>query len=212
MSAQDKVKELEGNILNIALQENGFRRKKKMFYSRMKGECTQSITLLDSKIRGQDRVYLGIAYGISYAEIMPYICYLEGFKYDKNDTLIQMNLTNLVKEVRPYGYYIDEKSDLETIAKDIIEKIKKYVVPIWNDNETLRDFMLHMDNKESGLGFVNKEWIFLALALKNDPNTCKEVLKEYQSVIEHSCKRHFAVGLESRIQRYIENGNSFPQI
>ena len=61
MIADDKLVELD-EMMAEALSEKGFRRKKKMFYTRIQGDSVQSIILMSTKVRGKDQYSIDAYY------------------------------------------------------------------------------------------------------------------------------------------------------
>lgn len=203
MTTDEKLKELDG-LLAERLTGKGFRRIKKMFYTRKQGACDQSVILMPIKIRGRDQYTVDVYYGIVYEHVAKMVQYLQGRKSVPNERMAQNALTNLIKGPRPYVFYVDEQCNVEEIVTDILDKIDVFVEPIWRENVSLEEFVKHVENQPRVFGFPQIEWIRLSMALMKDSASYKEVIHQNQDLFNRPCNRAYMEGLESRIQKYLD--------
>ena len=202
MIADDKLVELD-EMMAETLSEKGFRRKKKMFYSRVQGDSVQSIILMSTKVRGRDQYSIDAYYGIAYENIVKMVQYLQGRKHEANERVVQNALTNLIKGPKPYVFYIDESSDNGVIIADLMEKIETFVEPIWRENTSIEEFVGHLKDQTRVLGFPETEWILLSMELLNNSGSHGEVIRQNQALFDRPRNKRFMEGLESRIQKYL---------
>ena len=205
-SAKEKLKDLD-MLMAQKLEALGFKRRKKFWYQRMKGECLQHILLTESKVPGKDQYWILLHFGFTYKAFSEVMLYLQGYRFDKDSRTVQNNIINLMKakDNLHFNLYLSDTSNTEEVAGYLTGLLDRYAAPLWEANDTFDKFISFYENEKKTLGFPEEEWFYLTLALLKDPDSYKDVLEKYKSVFELPRNKRFG-DIESRILRYIENG------
>ena len=90
---------LEDRILQ-ELQKFGFKKKRKGYFIRKVQNCTQSVTVLDTKIRNKQEIHVTIGIGFTYEKVNKMVFYLKNKKYDSGWGTGTDNLGTLIGDTR----------------------------------------------------------------------------------------------------------------
>lgn len=180
---KEKLNKLDRALLN-GLSEYGFARSKKQVIVRKKDECIQHISYVTTKTRGKEEVYINIYTGFKYEILNQSISFLQNEKYDERWATANINISSLFDSQKPYGFYINQDTDIDFIAQDLILHIKKYVFPFLDSCDTLEKYqmmLLKKDNKVilSTCILKRPEWNLLALSLLLKNQRYEDIINEY---------------------------------
>lgn len=187
-SLTNKMLELD-DMLFEKLNKYGFKKKKKHVFRRSVGECQQHISILETKQKGKEEVHISICVGFTYEKINKIISFLQNEKYDKKWATANINISALIGDRKPYGFYISESTDLNPIVQDIVYNIEKYSLSFLDscDNlEKYEDMLLEKNEKVRNSTYTLKrpEWNLLALSILLHNNEYKIVLENYKEDFE----------------------------
>ncbi len=162
--------QLFDNLMLEQLQPYGFKKKKKHEFVRKQGDCLQHIWILDTKVKGEEKVHIYISIGFKYEQVDKLVDYLRMQKYDKKYPTADINVNALMNTDTVFGFYIDVDTDMKPIVNDIINVIVKYGFSFWEKCDTLEKFQNSLINKDadvwpSTFGLNKPEWNYLALAI-----------------------------------------------
>lgn len=181
----EKMKEFDNELLK-QLSSYGFKKKKKHLFIRNQEECLQHITILETKIKGEDKVYINICVGFKYEKINRLISIIQNEKYDNRWATANINMSSLMNLSEPYGFYLDEKTDLELIIQQVFYAIKNYALAYFESCDTLEKYeamLLCKDDNviKSTYTLKRPEWNLLALAIILERNNIEEIFEEYEN-------------------------------
>lgn len=174
---------LEDRILQ-ELQKFGFKKKRKGYFIRKVQNCTQSVTVLDTKIRNKQEIHVTIGIGFTYEKVNKMVFYLKNKKYDSGWGTGTDNLGTLIGDKKPYGFYINNNTDIENIVDNILFNVKKYAFAFWEECDTLDKFKRKLEEKNNIVHFstyslFRPEWNLLALEVLLKGYRFDEIINEY---------------------------------
>ncbi len=181
---REKMKEFD-NMLLKQLSCYDFKKKKKHMFIRKQEDCLQHISVLETKVRGESRVYISICVGFTYEKIDRVISFIQNEEYDNRWATANINITSLMNAKTPYGFYLDESTELEPIIKDILFAIESYSLGFLESCNTLDKYeKMLLDRNEnvrkSTYTLKRPEWNLLALAIVLGHKTIEEIFEEYE--------------------------------
>ena len=179
-------------LLEEGLKRYGFIRKKKYTYHRKIEGGVQEIAISPTKTRGKDEVHIYVFAGFNYPELNKVICFLGDEEYKKTMFTAFINIAFLVNPKKPYGFYIDQFTDVASIADNILTNIEKYVLPFLEKCNTLEKFesmLLSKDEAVRRSTVKRSAWSILALSLLFNRQNSDKVIEEYYSEFAWEIKK-----------------------
>ena len=204
--SQRNVIEIEKIMLSI-LGKDGFKKKKKHMLIRLCGECIQHISILETKIKGKDEVYISIAIGFSYEKLNKCISFIRGENYDSRWATSNINMTTLINNGETYGFYVNEFTNLSEVALDIAECIQNFAYQFWEKCNNMQKYKTMLINKDdevcmSTYTLKRPEWNLLALSLLLNDNSYDRIMCEYKKELIKN--KSIFEGIEERISQFKE--------
>ncbi len=157
-------------------------RKKKYTYECKIEQGSQYISFVTTKTRGKEEVHINIFAGFSYPELNKIIYFIRDEQYDKKWYTAHINIAMLINPKKTYGFYINQFTDVEAIADDILMNIEKYVLLFLDKCNTLEKYesmLLNRDEMVRRSTLKPPEWNLLALSLFFKRQTYNDLIKEY---------------------------------
>lgn len=179
-------------LLEEGLKRYGFIRKKKHAYQRKIKGGVQEIAISPTKTRGKDEVHIYVLAGFSYPELNKVICFLRDEEYEKKWFTSFINIAFLINPTKPYGFYIDQFTDVASIADNILTNIEKYVLPFLEKCNTLEKYesmLLSRDEAVRSSTVERSVWNILALSLLLNRQNSDELIEEYYSEFAREIKK-----------------------
>lgn len=194
MEVIEKIKNLQ-ELLLLQLSDYGFEKKRKNVFVRKKNDCIQYITILETKIKNQNKIHINVKIGFSYEIINRIISFIQEKKYEKKWMTANINLGTLINNKEPYGFYISEESEIDCIVENIMYNLVEYAIGFWNDYDDLKKFYTALKEKRSiiemsTIALKRPEWNLLALSILLEPKSFETILEEYDDVL---VKNNFSI-------------------
>jgi hypothetical protein len=191
--ALEKIDEIETKILTELTYHN-FKKKRKNLYVRKVNDCVQSICILETKQKSRREVHISIVVGFTYEKVNEVISYLRGEKYNSKWQTASINMSTLISNNTPYGFNINEETEVDKVVEDIVGNIEKYSLVFLDENAELRKYYTKLRERDAMVTVatmaLNKpEWNLLALSILIDSGSSEQIIDEYESEFK---KRKFA--------------------
>lgn len=152
----------------------------------------QEIAFIPTKTRGKEEVYIDIFAGFNYPELNKVICFLGDEEYKKTMFTAFINITFLINPKKSYGFYIDQFTDVVSIADNILINIEKYVFLFLEKCNTLEKYESMLISKDEAVrrsALRPPAWNLLALSLLLNRQNSDEVIEEYYSDFARNIKQ-----------------------
>lgn len=177
------------NMLAMELSYFGFKKKRKHVFVRKQGDCLQHISILETKARGVPKVHIMVCVGFQYEQIEKVISFIQNKEYETKWATANINIDALMNSKVPYGFYVNESTQLESIVLDIFQAIKKYAFSFLNSCDTLEKYekmLLERDKnvRKSTITLKRPEWNLLALAIILEHRKVEDIFEEYKEDFE----------------------------
>lgn len=180
----EQISELKDLLLS-KLNGYGFKKKKKNFFIRKVGDCTQHISILETKTKGIEKIHIRISVGFTYEIVEKAISFIQYKKYDNRWATANINLATLMDSKKTYGFYINNATNVSPIVEDIISNVKEYAFEFWDSCNTMNNFYKKLLSKDeiirmSTFTLNRPEWNLLALSIILQKDSYDKILNEYQ--------------------------------
>jgi hypothetical protein len=179
-----QVSDLE-RILLERLSENGFRKKRANVFIRKEKECTQHVSVLVTKTRGEDSAHIRPTVGFTYEAVNRIIYALQSKAYDSKRVTAHISMETLIDRKEPYDFYITRESGVSDIADILVNDIREYAFIFWESCNSYEKYysLLREKNefiRKSTYSLKRPEWNLLALALLLNQTDYRDILNEYK--------------------------------
>lgn len=181
MMMKEKLLELD-SLLSEGLKRHGYVRKKKYTYQRKIDQGVQEISFVSTKTRGKEEAHINIFAGFNYPELNEIVYFIRDEQYDRAMYTTYINIATIINPKKTYGFYINQSTDVKSVAEDILMNIKKYVLLFLDKCNTLEKYESMLLSKEEIVRrstLKPPEWNLLALSLFFGRKTYNDLIKEY---------------------------------
>ena len=179
--------------LSYELEQSGFKLKSKNKFFRKIKECKQEINILFRKDRGQESGHIQVYVSVTFDEVEKLTAELLNEEYESGWSTEAANIGNLQELPKFIEWKLDEKTDLNIIKEEILEKIFKYGMTFFEQYSTMEKVINEYTKNIKSLNKYSK--IRLAALY-----ICNKIEKEGIEVLERLVAKNTNLNLKYGIK------------